>query len=298
MVQRKTWLVVPLSLAFFAAYAIAAWAAASTNTGPDIRLTLQTQAGLAAHTTVTETISLAQIRPIFAAIDIETDSYILGDYILAGRTESVKLAVGSAGWIVAYHTRDYSVQRLFDCASFNGNEPGEMINLPERAVMQVVAALQTSDNGIQFYDFRFPAGDNILLHWLFLPNTGNRTSNINLPLTNSYLERGYVFCTALTSSKFWLNQEIIDQQGSLSQVIYRWGPLGADQLRAGQTNTLRIEAISLFGYGFIGGVSAVYNGTAPIDSSGGYTRLLPLAYPAALGDPLILSTQNLPLLRR
>jgi len=265
---------------------------------PDIRFILQTQAGLSAYATITDTISLDLVRSIFSSIEVENSDYIQGEYALSGRTDKVKLAIGSAGWAIAWHTRDYASQHLYDCPSFNGSLPAQIINRPERAILEVSNALGITTTTASFYDFRNPQANGITIHWLFLPGNGSQTSSIDLPLLNAYIERGYIFCTALSNSKLWLNSQIIDQQGSVSQVVYRYGELRADQLRAGQTNNMRIEDLTIFGYGFVGGVTAVYSGTTPIDISGGYRRDLTLDYPTTLGQPVTLYQTYLPSVRR
>jgi hypothetical protein len=78
---------------------------AATPVAPDIRLILQTQAGLSAYAVITDTITLSQVRPIFSNIERENSEYLQGEYTLSGRTDKVKLAVGHAGWAIAWHTR-------------------------------------------------------------------------------------------------------------------------------------------------------------------------------------------------
>lgn len=74
--------------------------------------------------------------------------------------------------------------------------------------------------------------------------------------------------------------------GGVTGVVRHWNSLGANQIRAGQTNPLEIRSFSLFGTGFLAGVSAVYTGDAPLTDDGGYTRNLDLVgYPAMLGEP-------------
>ena len=55
---------------------------------------------------------------------------------------------------------------------------------------------------------------------------------------------------------------------------------------AGQTHARQIEALTIFGAGLLGGVTTAYSGIAPLAISGGYSRTLPLVYPAMLGAPL------------
>ncbi len=88
-------------------------AATPTASSPDIRLILQTQAGISAYTTITSTISLPYVRPLFSTIDQENESYILGNYQLAGRPDTVKLAIGSDGWMIAYHSRATNGEDLY-----------------------------------------------------------------------------------------------------------------------------------------------------------------------------------------
>jgi len=173
-----------------------------------------------------------------------------------------------------------------------------IVGRPERAVLEVATALGQPDPVVGFYDGRYPEAAGIALHWLYIPNTGNQTSTLTLPLANLYLERGYAFCTALTNSEFLLNGERLERVGSVSQVVRRWNSLRADQLRAGQTNALEIEAWSIFGSGFLAGVSAVYNGDVPVTAVGGYVRTLDLVYPTMLGEPLDISQVYLPVILR
>lgn len=268
----------------------------NAQTGQDIRFILQTQGGMTAYATLPTAVSLPNARQLFASIEVENDEFVYGDYVLAGRPYRVKLAVGAAGWIIAFHTREYASQHLLDCAiPFDVNQ---IIGRPERAVIEVSTALGYSDPVVGFYDGRYPEATGIALHWLYMPNTGNLSSTITLPLDNLYLERGYVFCTALTNSEFVLNGEMLERVGSVTQVVRRWNFLGADQLRAGQSNVLEIEAWSIFGTGFLAGVSAVYSGDVWVTAVGGYARTLDLAYPAMLGEPLDISQVYLPFVLR
>lgn len=263
-------------------------------TAPDILFILQTEAGLTAHTTLTSTVSLDHARQLFSVVEDESADYIHGEYILAGRSQSVKLAIGKTGWIVAYHTPDYASQNLIDCTyDFDINK---IINRPEKAVLEVAAALGFSPS-VDFYDFRHPEANGIALHWMYLYNSGTANSTMTLPISNLYIERGYAFCTAMTNSELWLNSELIDRQGGVTQVIYRWGTLSPGQLRAGQTNALEISALSLFGHGLLAGVSTEYFGPNEIVSSGGHNRNIILDFPTFLGEPLTISKDYLPIVK-
>lgn len=269
---------------------------AAVHPTPDIRFILQTQAGLTAYAELPEPISLLHARQLLADVEVETDSFVYGEYVLAGQPYHLKLAIGADGWIVAFHPTDYASQHLLDCAiPFNLEQ---IIGRPERAIQETAVALGYPNPVIGFYDGRFPQATQITLHWLYIHRTGNQSSTLTLPLENLYLERGYVFCTALTNSQFFLNGQRLEQAGAVSQVIRRWQPLNAEQLRAGQTNQLQIDALSLFGTGFLAGVSVVYTGDVTLPATGGYTRTLNLSYPVILGNPLVIHQIYLPLIER
>jgi hypothetical protein len=269
-----------------------------TQTEPDIRFVLQTQGGLAAYTAVTNTIPLNTVRPLFTSIAVDGPDYLQGAYTLAGRTDEVQLAIGAVGWVVAWQPPAQFSPELFDCPGVQVGQPAADISRPERALGEVTSALGLTNTVTSYYDFRNPQASGVFLHWLYTQYGSTQTSIVTLPLADTYLERGYAFCTALTNSEFWLNSQLIDSQGSLLQVIYRVGTLAPSQLRAGQTNAFKIDALSLFGQGFLGGVSVVYTGTTPLVATGGYSRTLPLAYPAMLGAPLAIYRAYLPLVER
>jgi hypothetical protein len=273
-------------------------AQAQTPIPPDPRFSLQCTAGPAAYTILNATVSLTQVRPLFATITVESAEYIQGDYLLAGRNERVGLIIGQAGWIVAYLPVNQGSENLYDCRSVSSSQPGNTISQPELAIQQITAALEITNTSVSFYDFRYPQATGVTQHWNYLYGSGTQQSNIDLPLTNTYLERGYAFCTALANSEFWLNDALVDEQDAITQIIYRYGKLTEDQLRAGQNNALRIQAMSLFGHGFLGGVSMVYSGTTTLTTTGGYSRTLQFTYPSVLGPPLNIYRAYLPLVRR
>ena len=289
---RLLWKIVPTLLLLLALELTSHHPPVKAQAGQDLRFILQTQGGLTAYTELPAPVSLLHARQLLGAIEVENDEFVYGDYILAGETYSVKLAIGAAGWIIAFHPPDYGSQRLLDCpANFDATH---IIGRPERAIEEAAAALQYADPLIGFYDNRFPEATGVTIHWLYKAQSGTSTSTLTLPLENLYLERGYAFCTALTNSEFYLNDEMLERVGGVTGVVRRWNSLGPHQLRAGQTNSLEIKSLSLFGTGFLAGVSTVYTGNAPLIAEGGYTRNLALAYPPMLGEPLPISRVLLP----
>jgi hypothetical protein len=272
----------------------AAWPAPAQPTAPDLRLIFQTEAGITAYTVISAPIALNMVSPLFASLRYDTPEYLLGDYILSGRQTKVTLAIGHAGWVLAYQSQTAPISQLYDCS-----DNGDMVhNQAQQAVMEVMTALSLTTYTLESFDYRYPQAQTWAQHWLYTTNGTTQQSTLNLPLANSYLERGYAFCTALANSTFYLNNELVDQQSSVTEVIMRYGPLTPNQLRAGQTNALRIGALSLFGSGLMSGVAVVYSGTTDLPATGGGTQLTPLHYPPFLGPPLTIYQLYAPLTRR
>jgi hypothetical protein len=265
-------------------------ATSSESHTPGLSFILHVQAGLTAYASLADELDLDYVRPLFQRVDVDAGDFLLGTYQLAGRTAVVNLVTTTAGWVIAYHSPDYAVQHLYDCVDLTSDLPNQL----ERALLEIATALESTDVAISYYDFRYPNATRVTLHAAYIPQSGNLTTTVNLPLANAYIERGYVFCTALSNSRLLLNGEFIDQQGSVSQVVRRYGTLRHDQLRAGQTNTMRIEALSLFGAGFFAGVATSYSGNEPLIASGGMNRTLELLYPSMIGEPLTISRVYLP----
>ncbi len=176
----------------------------------DIRFILQTQAGITAYTSIESDISLIHARQFLTSIETETADFIYGQYILAGRSDSVQLAIGADGWIVAFHPANIATAHWLDCAGSSQ---------PEQAVLEVATALGYPAPVIGFYDARYPAATAVAIHWLYTEHGSQQSSNITLPIANLYLDRGYTFCTALTNSQFWLNDQRLEFVGALSQVV-------------------------------------------------------------------------------
>ena len=256
-----------------------------------LKFVLQQQGGFSAYAQITSTFNLSQMRQAFTTIDSESSAYVVGDYVLSGRPDKVKLAVTANGWAIASMPSSLGIEYLFD--SYVGYTTSEA----EKGIADIMAMAHVTETVEGYYDFRYPQATGATSHWLY--QSGNKTlySTITLPIDDLYLDRGYAFFTAASNSKFWLNDQMIDQQGSIYEIVYRWGKLSSDQLRAGQANTLKQSSLTLFGSGFVAGVSMIYSGTAQISTTGGDRRDYPLVYPAVIGGPLVFQQLYLPLVR-
>lgn len=263
---------------------------------PDIRYLLDGR-GLAAYTAL-PVYSLDYVRPLFSSVAITGSNYLAGIYTLSGRTDQTLLAMG-LGWAVALYSRSTGVYAMFDCPTFSRDNPTVQTSLPEIAIREIASALHVTPT-IGYYDFRNPAATGLALHWLHLRTSGQAYGALTLPLENTYLDRGYVLCSNLNSSRLYLNgAEITYIQWPPGT---RLGALAPDQLRAGQANNW--QAGSTAGWydssstSIVGAVLTVYSGTVPLPASGGYTRTLALSWPDVLGPPLTFSYMWLPAVRR
>lgn len=266
---------------------------------PDIRYLLQQGGGLAAYADL-PVLPLEYVRPLFAGVSITDRNYLAGSYILAGRTDMIPLAMGP-GWAVAVFQNSIGVQHMFDCPMFNRNSPGVFSSLPEIAIREIASALHVTPT-ISYYDFRNPDATGITFHWLHMRTSGQAYGSLTLPLENTYVDRGYVFCTNIGLSNMSLNGAAIDQASIVSNPVRRYRVLRPDQLRAGQANSLQVGSTSGWydstSTSILGGVMTVYSGTATLQASGGYTRTLALAWPAVLGQPVEIRQVYLPEVRR
>ena len=257
---------------------------------------LHSQAGFAVYLNTGE-LSLEVMRPLFSVVEHEGSDYLSGRYTLAGRTTQVGLVVRQQGLVVAYLDRGEHIGHLFDSCEYSSLTRSQA----EKAINEIATALNLHQPQIGYYHFQHPLGNTISIHWLFGSGYDKvHGSDIILPLSNAYLERGYYHCAGV-SSRLWLNEELLVNVNSYS-ITKSWGILGGDQLRSGQTNRLEVMSRSLLGGGIYGGVAMLYHGTetvglAPDDQSiEVFRRDLPLNYPEITGPPVTIYRLSLPVI--
>lgn len=253
-----------------------------------VKFICQAQCGFATYAQITSSFNLATMRQAFSSIDVETPAYIIGDYTLSGRTDRVKLVLTAGGWALAAMSNSLGVEYLYD------GYVGYTTSLAEKGIDDILAMVNVTSTVKSYYDFRYPTATGAISHWLY--QTGNKDlySTLTLPINNLYLDRGYAAFTAASGSKFWLNGQILFDRSPSMSIIYQWGKLDSQQLRAGQANTLRQYSLTLFGTGFVAGVAVTYSGPITPTTTGGDHRDYPLVYPAMIGGPLLLHKTYLP----
>jgi hypothetical protein len=238
------------------------------------------------------------MRPLFSQIEVSTPDYLAGQYLLAGRNIGVGLLVHRSGLIVAYHSPDKHAGYLMDsCAYANWSQ-----SMAEKAVREIAAALGIEYPTMGYYDFRHPTATGATVHWSRSPGYKLYESQIYLPLTNEYVDRGYSVCTGIPAT-VTLNEKLLWRGGSYD-VRVTWGKLGSADLRAGQSNKLVVESSSYVGGWVYGAVGVVYVGDSPIEITPDpktdelYRRDFVLVYPSQIGYAPPLQHLYLPLVLR
>jgi hypothetical protein len=153
-----------------------------------------------------------------------------------------------------------------------------------------------------YYDFRHPTATGATVHWSRSPGYAVYSSQMYLPLTNEYVDRGYNVCTGITAT-VTLNEKVLWNKSG-SGILLGWGELGSADLRAGQSNKLVVESRSYFGGWVYGAVGVVYVGDSPIEITPDpktdelYRRDFVLVYPSQIGYAPPLQHLYLPLVLR
>lgn len=119
---------------------------------------LEEEAGISVFTDVGREIDLVRAQTAFRTIERQTDEYIVGSVALPGRGEEwdVHVFVHRNGWIIAYYHRDRATGKIID---WDG--PGHT-NL-ETALAEVATAAGVPFVRVDFYDFRFPGAERLLV---------------------------------------------------------------------------------------------------------------------------------------
>ncbi|MCL0082463.1 hypothetical protein M1O14_01870 [Dehalococcoidia bacterium] len=200
---------------------------------------LEEEAGISAFTNVGREIDLVRARGAFRTIERETDEYIIGSVGVPGLGEAddVHVFVHRDGWVVAYYGRERPAAWIVDWRDL------ETTKL-EAALMQVTTAAGVSIGDVNYYDFRHPEAEKLMII------IDGHSFNLKIPGTFTVFERSYtVEITACACARFGIDREerasfYIDQGRVLfvrdiarGTVSIRIDTLTPAQLRLGEFHT-------------------------------------------------------------
>ncbi|MCL0095042.1 hypothetical protein M1O52_00610 [Dehalococcoidia bacterium] len=143
---------------------------------------LEEEAGISAFTNVGREIDLVRARGAFRTIERETDEYIIGSVGVPGLGEAndVHVFVHRDGWVVAYYGRERPAAWIVDWRDL------ETTKL-EAALMQVTTAAGVSIGDVNYYDFRHPEAEKLMII------IDHDSFNLKIPGAFTVFERSYSF---------------------------------------------------------------------------------------------------------
>ncbi|MBT9166109.1 MAG: hypothetical protein DDT25_00782 [Chloroflexi bacterium] len=143
---------------------------------------LEEEAGISAFTNVGREIDLVRARRAFRTIDRETDEYIIGSVGVPGLPEAddVHVFVHRDGWVVAYYGRERPTAWIIDWRNLDTTKL-------EAALMQVTTAAGVSIGDVNYYDFRHPEAEKMMI--IIDPDS----FNLKIPGAFTVFERSYSF---------------------------------------------------------------------------------------------------------
>ena len=152
----------------------------------------QDEAGISAYFKSDSPVNLADVRGVYRVIEVQTEDYIIGSVPVPDYAENqdAHVYVHRDGWFVAYYLSADPVGKVLDWRRYAQNRIATKLE----AVLSVVgSAVGVSVTGTQFYDFRFPNANTMMLVADVQNGNGNDSFEINLPGGFIYYHRGWSF---------------------------------------------------------------------------------------------------------
>ena len=195
---------------------------------------LEEEAGISAFTNVGREIDLVRARGAFRTIEREGDEYIIGSVGVPGLAEAddVHVFVHRDGWVVAYYGRERPTAWIVDWRDL------ETTKL-EAALMQVTTAAGVSIGDVNYYDFRHPEAEKLMII------IDDDSFNLKIPRTFTVFERSYTVeitaCARIRAERasFYIDQDRVLSVGDIAggTVSIRIDTLTPAQLRLGEFHT-------------------------------------------------------------
>lgn len=173
------------------------------------------EAGISAYVKAKASIDLNTTKTAFASIDRQTTDYIIGTVEMWGHTEEEypHVYVSSDGWIVAYYPRDRSSGWIMPWGDYSGG-PLTLTTL-SKAVGTVATAVGGTNNGLKYYDFRYPNANKMMIIVEF---GDSNFFKMTIPTTYSTYAVDWslykVSCSYCTGGNAYLNNALFGSTGN------------------------------------------------------------------------------------
>ncbi len=119
---------------------------------------LEEEAGVCAYTKLTPPVNLITAKTAFKAIEYECEDYIIGSVAVSDdESDDVHVYVSKDGWLVAYYLKEEPFPKILKTMmNFDDNKLKD-------ALKKVCDALWVSLPTLNYYDFRYPNANKIMI---------------------------------------------------------------------------------------------------------------------------------------
>jgi hypothetical protein len=216
----------------------------------------QDEAGISAYFRAPFSISIADVRPVFRTIEVETNDFIIGSVPVPDYSESqdVHVYVHRDGWFLSYYPVADPSGKIIDWRVYNSSGRSTLSTKLESGLSVVAQPVGVTPTGITFYDFRYPNANRLMLVVDWTQDTD--TYQVNLPSQLGYFERSWAFGTEYRGKLELNGQQLTSSTSEGWQTAQ--GVLTAVQLPPSQFNTFTVSRTSCCGYDTYGGLVLVY----------------------------------------
>lgn len=202
--------------------------AARAQAPEEVAAMLDQEAGISAWMYSPVPIDLVNAANAFRVIEDQTADYIIGSVDLVNYTEhyDAHAYVHEDGWILAYYLRPDPTAKMISI------KEGSILTTNLAAIIGTVASfggVPLSD--INYYDFRFPNAESILL--VYENNADGDDYTINMPTSFAYYERSFASYWSITLNGTEIRVNLHDGN---------WGynTISAAQLPPGVTHSIKV----------------------------------------------------------
>jgi len=119
---------------------------------------LEEEAGVCAYTKLTPPVNLITAKTAFKAIEYECEDYIIGSVAVSDdESDDVHVYVSKDGWLVAYYLKEEPFPKILKTMmNFDDNKLKD-------ALKKVCDALWVSLPTLNYYDFRYPNANKVMI---------------------------------------------------------------------------------------------------------------------------------------
>ena len=137
------------------------------------------EAGISAYVKANNSITIDDVKPVFATTERETEDYIIGTVAMSGHSEEQRphVYVSTDGWVVAYYPDDRSSGWLLPWRYYSGGDIST--TTLNETIVKVCDQINGTATGLKYYDFRHPDATKMMI--IVESTTGSNWFNVTIP---------------------------------------------------------------------------------------------------------------------